>query len=65
MSLVFAGWFRAVVKESGMKDGGESAVEMRPRKEDESFLCAGFSAVFCLLEGRGGRDGDSATTAFI
>ena len=25
------GWFRAVVKESGMKDGGESAAEMRPR----------------------------------
>ena len=46
-----------VKKEEGMKGGGESAVEMRPRKEDESFLCAWFSAVFCPLEGRGGRGG--------
>ena len=50
----FGGWFRARAKEEGMKGGGASAAGMRPRKEDESFLCAWFSAVFCPLDDRGG-----------
>ena len=37
-----------------MKGGDEGAAEMRPKEEDESFLCAWFSAVFCPLEDRWG-----------
>ena len=50
----FGGWFRARVKEAGMKGGGESAEEMRPKERGRSFLCAWFSVVFRPLEGRGG-----------